>query len=56
MDVPVSYIREFETEFLEFMRRTQKDALNDLAAGNLSDRATSAIEEVVKELTAKYKK
>ncbi len=56
MDVPVRDIREFETEFLEFMRRTQKEALNDLAAGNLSDRATSAIEGVVKELTAKYKK
>jgi F-type H+-transporting ATPase subunit alpha len=56
MDVPVRDIREFETEFLDFMRRTQKEALNDLAAGNLSDRATSAIEGVVKELTAKYKK
>ena len=56
MDVPVKDIREFEIEFLDFMRRSHKDALQDLASGNLSERATSTIEAVVKELTAKYKK
>jgi F-type H+-transporting ATPase subunit alpha len=56
MDVPVKDIREFEIEFLDFMRRSHKDALQDLASGNLSEKATSAIEAVVKELTGKYKK
>jgi len=54
MKVPVNKIREFEREFLDFMNRKHKDALNDLAAGKLSDEATSAIESTVKELTAKY--
>jgi F-type H+-transporting ATPase subunit alpha len=56
MNVPVNKIREFEKEFLDFMNRKHKNALNDLAAGKLSDEATQAIESTVKELTAKYKK
>ena len=55
MSVPVNKIREFEREFLDFMNLKHKDALNDLAAGKLSEEATSAIESTVKELTAKYK-
>ena len=55
MNVPVTKIREFEREFLDFMNLKHKDALNDLAAGKLSEEATSAIESTVKELTAKYK-
>lgn len=51
--VPVEKVRQFEKEFLAVMRNSQKDALNALKAGKLDD-AVAAIEQVAKEVSAKY--
>ena len=54
-DVPVSRVREFETEFLSFMELKHKNVLSDLKAGKLTDETTGTIEQVAKEISAKYK-
>ena len=55
MDVPVNKIREFEAEFLDYMNRNYRNELDVIRSGKLTDEVTSAIENAVKELTAKYK-
>ncbi len=54
-DVPVNKVKEFETEFLQFMESKHKDVLNALAAGKIDDSITDVIEKTAKELSAKYK-
>ncbi len=54
-DVPVNKVKEFETEFLQFMESKHKDILNALAAGKIDDSITDVIEKTAKELSAKYK-
>jgi len=51
--VPVEKVREFEKEFLTVMRTSQKASLNALKAGKLDD-AIAGIEQVAKEVSAKY--
>jgi F-type H+/Na+-transporting ATPase subunit alpha len=54
-DVPVKKIREFEEEFLSFMRNSHADVLADLKSGKIEDSAASTIEKVAADLSAKYK-
>ena len=54
-DVPVKKIREFEEEFLSFMRNSHADVLADLKSGKIKDNAASTIEKVAADLSAKYK-
>lgn len=54
-DIPVEKVKEFESEFLEFMELKHKNLLAELAQGKLSDVITSAIEETAKEIVEKYK-
>lgn len=54
-DVPVNKVREFESEFLQFMESKHKNVLNDLKAGKIDDAITGTIEAVAKDLTKKYK-
>ncbi len=55
MDVPVKKVREFEKEYLDFLKRNHQNVLDELAAGKLTEEAISTMKNVVKELTAKYK-
>jgi len=52
--VPVNKIREFEVEFLSYMRNNEKQVLADLKGGKLTDEITSTIERVAADLSAKY--
>ena len=52
--IPVNNVREFEEEFLSYMRNSHAGELAELKAGKLSDNATSAIEKVAADLSAKY--
>ena len=52
--IPVNKVREFEEEFLSYMRNSHAGELAELKAGKLSDNATSAIEKVAADLSAKY--
>ena len=52
--VPVNKVRDFEEEFLSYMRNSHAAELAELKAGKLSDKATSTIEKVAADLSAKY--
>ncbi|MGD9991855.1 MAG: F0F1 ATP synthase subunit alpha [Salinivirgaceae bacterium] len=53
--VPADNVKEFEAEYLERMEMKHKNVLNELKAGNLSADAEKVIQDLVTELTAKYK-
>ena len=55
-DVPVNKVREFESEFLEYMDAKHRDTLDSLKAGKFTDAETSVLEKVSKDLSSKYKK
>ena len=54
-DVPVNKVKEFETDFLEFLDLKYKDILQQLKSGSISDEITSVLEQVAKDISAKYK-
>jgi F-type H+-transporting ATPase subunit alpha len=53
-NVPVSKVREFETEYLAFLEAKHKNILNDLKAGKFTDEITGVLEAAAKDLSAKY--
>lgn len=53
--VPVENIRECQDQFLESMRNTHKDVIDNLASGKLFDDDIKVIEEVMGNITAQYK-
>jgi F-type H+-transporting ATPase subunit alpha len=55
-DVPVNKVREFETEYLQYLEAKHTNILNGLKAGQLTDDITNTLESVGKDLAAKYKK
>jgi len=55
-DVPVGKVKEFETEFLEFLDLKYKDLMADLKKGILTDKEEQTLEKVALDLAAKYKK
>jgi F-type H+-transporting ATPase subunit alpha len=54
-DVPVEKIKEFERDFLEFLRAKHQNILDTLKAGKLTDEVTDALTAVAKDLAGKYK-
>jgi F-type H+-transporting ATPase subunit alpha len=52
--VPVSRVKEFEAEFLNFMNEKHRDVLDTLKAGKLTDEVTSTLEKVAADLGEKY--
>jgi F-type H+-transporting ATPase subunit alpha len=52
--VPVDKVREFEVEFLDYMRTKHADTLASLKAGKYTDAETSVIESAAAEMTARY--
>jgi F-type H+-transporting ATPase subunit alpha len=52
--VPVAKVKEFEVEFLTYMRSKHPDTLAALKAGKYSDAETGVIETAAAELTARY--
>lgn len=55
-DVPVEKVKEFERDYLEFLKAKHGDALATLKAGKLTDEVTDILMTVAKELSAKYRK
>ena len=53
-NVPLNKVRDFESEFHQYMESKHKDTLNELKKGNFNDDITKVIESVGKELSAKY--
>ena len=54
-DVPVEKIREFQTDYLEFLRAKHSNVLADLKAGKLTEEVTDTLTAVAKDLSSKYK-
>jgi F-type H+-transporting ATPase subunit alpha len=53
-NVPVSKVKEFETEFLDFLDAKHRDTLDALKGGKYTSAETDVLETVAKELSAKY--
>ncbi|TYB78791.1 F0F1 ATP synthase subunit alpha [Bizionia myxarmorum] len=55
-DVPVEKVKEFERDYLEFLKAKHSDVLASLKAGKLTDEVTDTLILVAKDLSAKYRK
>jgi F-type H+-transporting ATPase subunit alpha len=53
--VPVEKVREFEKEYLAYMRAKHQDILDRVRKGEYNDEITDVFEKAAAELTAKYK-
>ena len=53
-DVPVHKVKEFEASYIEYLNAKHRDALDTLKAGKLTDEAVAVLENVAKEIAAKY--
>ena len=54
-EIPLEKVKEFETEFLEYMELKHKDVLTALAQGKLSDDITGALVSTANEIGEKFK-
>ncbi|MEN8156912.1 MAG: F0F1 ATP synthase subunit alpha [Bacteroidota bacterium] len=54
-EIPVDKVKEFESEYLEYLELKHKDILAALSQGKLSDEITATLEKVTKEIVEKYK-
>ncbi len=52
--VPVDKVKEFETEYLEYLKAKHRDTLDQAKAGKYTDEITDVFEKVAKELSSKY--
>lgn len=55
-NVPVDKVKHFEADFHEAMQLQHRDVLDELKAGNLSEKAEEIIKKVAAEIADKYKK
>jgi F-type H+/Na+-transporting ATPase subunit alpha len=54
--VPVNKVKEFESEYVDYLDRHHRDVLDQLRAGKLTDEITDTLTKVAAELSAKYNK
>ena len=54
-DVPVNKVKEFESEFIEFLDLKHRDVLDKLRDGVLNNDITNTLEKVALDLALKYK-
>ncbi len=52
--VPVAKVKEFETEYLNYLEAKHKDVLVALKAGKYTDEITDTLSKVAKEIASKY--
>ena len=53
-NVPVKKVKEFERDFIEFLKGKHADILSTLKAGKLTDEATDTLTSVAKDLAERY--
>ena len=51
-DVPVEKVKEFERDYIEFLKAKHEDVLNTLKAGKLTDEVSDKFTIVAKDLSA----
>jgi len=54
-DVPVTRVKEFEKEYIEYLDLKHRDILDNLRDGVLNDKITSTLEKVALEIASKFK-
>jgi F-type H+-transporting ATPase subunit alpha len=54
-DIPITKVKEFESDFLQYIEVKKPDILQKLKQGIINDEITSAIEQVGAEVMEKYK-
>ena len=54
-DVPVNKVKEFETDYLEFLNTKHRDTLDTLKSGKLTDEVIDVLTTVAKDLSGKYR-
>ena len=52
--VPVENVKEFERDYLDFLKNKHADALKTLKEGKLTDEVTDILEKVAVEVSAKF--
>jgi F-type H+-transporting ATPase subunit alpha len=52
--VPVEKVKEFERDYLDYMKTKHRDTLDSLKSGQLTDESIATLEKAAKEITAKY--
>ncbi len=52
--VPVNKVREFEGEYLSYLKAKHADTLEALKAGKYTEAETSVLETAAAEITARY--
>jgi F-type H+-transporting ATPase subunit alpha len=55
-NVPLNRVKEFESEFLQYVEAKQPEILQKLKEGIITDDITSALEKMSEEISEKYKK
>ncbi len=53
-DVPVEKVKEFESDYLEYLNAKHRDALDILKSGKLTDEVTDTLTKAAAEISAKY--
>ena len=53
-DVPVSKVKEFESEFIELLKAKHSDVLATLKSGKLTDEVTNTLTKVAQDISANY--
>jgi F-type H+-transporting ATPase subunit alpha len=53
-DIPINKVKEFESEFLEFLELKHRDVLDNLRDGILNNDITKTLEKVAMDLAMKY--
>jgi len=54
-DIPVNKIKEFETDFIQYLELQHKDVLDTLGKGILNDNVISVLEKTAQDIALKYK-
>lgn len=54
-DVPVNKVREFESQYLEYLELKHRDVLDQIAEGVLNENITDVLGKTAQELVKKYK-
>ena len=55
LDIPTAKIREFQSNFLDYMRSKHRAELDVLKSGKITDEVTDLIKKVVADMSKNYK-
>lgn len=55
-NVPVNKVKEFEKDYIQYLRLQHKETMNLLKKGKIDDEITAVLDKAAKEVSAKYNK